>query len=140
MEIKGFERFYQSGGIFNHRKDLANNNTWVLSKSDGEEVVADNCVTLGLWNTSNFDEGKVTEPLFYIEFDCLDDALAFIEECQGETAEVCAHCMGENVMPYIPNRYETICVHCGERLMLCSECIRDGNGKCDWSEAGCYRR
>ena len=57
--------------------------------------------------------------------------------------EYCPHC--DNAIPVVLDQqdfdyYEFTCPVCGNRLMLCTLCCDDENGKCDWTEErGCYR-
>ena len=46
-------------------------------------------------------------------------------EYRHEAVEVCPHCMGENTVPdWAPeDGWRTTCKHCGERILLCDECI-----------------
>jgi len=53
--------------------------------------------------------------------------------------EMCGNCMEENEVETEAGNYISTCKTCGQKLMLCSECYHDGNGKCDWSKEGCYR-
>lgn len=63
-----------------------------------------------------------------------------------EVVEVCPHCMSENVLLWNSEKdgFEFTCKHCGEKIMLCSECLRAEDNKeekCDWcQEDGCFRK
>ncbi|MHC1722498.1 MAG: hypothetical protein AB9836_04750 [Aminipila sp.] len=60
-----------------------------------------------------------------------------------EVTEICPHCDNENTLNWnvATQGYEAECPVCGKKLMLCSVCMYDGNGKCDWDSttASCYR-
>lgn len=73
------------------------------------------------------------------------------EDGEYNFEEECPFC-GEYIPVLIDemdfNHYDIICPVCGKRMMLCTLCRWDqeledgfdGNYKCDWSEAGCFRR
>lgn len=54
-----------------------------------------------------------------------------------EIVECCPSCESEVVMDWDVEKdgFKTICPHCGERLMLCDECLHDENGNqdCDYN-------
>lgn len=57
------------------------------------------------------------------------------------STEECPECGAENEFRWsvLKNGYVSYCQHCGSKMMLCSECLADGD-ICDWnSETGCYR-
>lgn len=51
-----------------------------------------------------------------------------------EVIEMCPHCMKENdfIWDTEADGFQAYCLHCGERLMLCSECPKYNDG-CDYS-------
>lgn len=54
-----------------------------------------------------------------------------------EVTEVCPYCEAEVTMQWNvqQNGYKAFCPHCGNRLMLCDECLhRDGGGGCDYDQ------
>ena len=63
----------------------------------------------------------------------------------AEVIECCPHCDHENVLVRDVEKdgYVAVCKNCGEKIMLCSECMRaddNPNRYCDWDEiAGCFR-
>lgn len=57
------------------------------------------------------------------------------------STEKCPECGAENEFKWnvLKNGYVSYCQHCGSKMMLCSECLADGD-MCDWNEEeGCYR-
>lgn len=65
-------------------------------------------------------------------------------EYRHEAVEVCSHCMGENTVPdWAPeDGWRTTCKHCGERILLCDECIHSEDNPrafCDWGNGRCFR-
>lgn len=57
--------------------------------------------------------------------------------------EECPDCGYESTMQWnvANNGYQTFCPKCGFPMMLCSECMVDGDGFCDWNgdKGFCYR-
>lgn len=58
-----------------------------------------------------------------------------------EVVELCPTCMGENVLQWNTEElgFVAYCKHCGEKMMLCDECLHtvleDGEPhECDWCE------
>lgn len=57
-----------------------------------------------------------------------------VRSSMRDVVEMCPHCKKEITMQWDVQHdgYETRCPACGERLMLCTECIADG-GSCDYN-------
>mgnify|MGYP001860895018 CR=1 FL=1 len=68
------------------------------------------------------------------------------EEYRHEAVEACPHCGYEHYeKDWSPRKgYRTRCMHCGESILLCDECLHaDDNPerRCDWDEntGRCFR-
>lgn len=48
--------------------------------------------------------------------------------------ECCSYCGSEITMQWnvIKDGYKAFCPKCGERLMLCDECMQNGSNSCDY--------
>lgn len=54
-----------------------------------------------------------------------------------EVIEVCPACEAEVTMLWNVQQdgHKAFCPHCGNRLMLCDECLhREGGGRCDYDQ------
>lgn len=65
---------------------------------------------------------------------------------QNETfiVECCSLCNTENEIRWDVETedYEAFCPHCGQPMLICSECLRAEDNelqKCDWSDGKCFR-
>ena len=63
---------------------------------------------------------------------------AYLEKDEPRTyivTEACPHCGSEIEMVWNTDAhgYKAFCPVCGERLMLCDECLHSGTGNCDYS-------
>lgn len=63
---------------------------------------------------------------------------AYLDEDGPRTnivTELCPHCEREVEMFWDTdvNGFKAFCPYCGERLMLCDECLHSGTGNCDYS-------
>lgn len=58
-----------------------------------------------------------------------------LPESGTEVSEVCPHCERENTFVWDVERegFKAFCPGCGERLMLCSECVFSGEN-CDYND------
>ena len=61
-----------------------------------------------------------------------------------EVTEVCPHCESENTIVWNVDieGYVAYCPRCGNKMMLCDECLHAEDNKaqkCDWCENGCWR-
>jgi len=59
----------------------------------------------------------------------------------GEVAEWCGECDSENCFIWNVERdgYETVCLHCGEKLMLCDECFHSEDNPLQKCSEPCWR-
>lgn len=66
-----------------------------------------------------------------------------LENASQTVTEYCPHCNNEITMEWdvAENGYEAFCARCGQKLMLCSECLYQDDF-CDWSgkKGFCYRQ
>ena len=58
--------------------------------------------------------------------------------------ECCPHCGAENEIRWDVKTegYEAFCLHCGQPMLICSECMTAEDNelqKCDWSDGKCFR-
>lgn len=93
----------------------------------------------------NYVTGECNTIEKFIRKYLLIDVDKLIEYGPQEVVEMCSHCMNENVFKQwnvLKQGFETVCLHCGERLMLCDECNYLSGGLCDWSSEtnSCCRR